>query len=101
MVKVRLSPDKFLIEPPVAVRLVVTTVPVNIKPSTKYYVFADVAGITTINLGGSEIRYNANDSCLEITTPSIVNENTISFIGDYSVSNVMLRTDNRLDIKYE
>lgn len=78
----------------------VATVPVNIKPSTKYYVFADVAGITTVNLGGSEIRYNTNDSCLEITTPSIVNENTISFIGDYSVSNVMLRTDNRLDIKY-
>lgn len=78
----------------------VTTVPVNIKPSTKYYVFADVTGITTINLGGSEIRYNTNDSCLEITTPSIVNENTISFIGDHSVSNVMLRTDNRLDIKY-
>ncbi|MBP3916361.1 GDSL-type esterase/lipase family protein [Clostridium sp.] len=78
----------------------VTTVPVNIKPSTKYYVFADVTGITTINLGGSEIRYNTNDSYLEITTPSVINENTISFIGDYNVSDVMLRTDNRLDINY-
>ena len=74
--------------------------PVTIKPSTKYYVYANTTGDIEVSLGGTKIQYTPNDIVKEITTPSNVTENIIGFVGDCEVSNVMLRTDNRTDIKY-
>lgn len=74
--------------------------PVTIKPSTKYYVYANTTGDIEVRLGGAKIQYTSSDIVKEITTPSNVTENIIEFVGNCEVSNVMLRTDNRTDIKY-
>lgn len=74
--------------------------PVTIKPSTKYYVYANTTGDIEVSLGGAKIQYTSSDIVKEITTPSNISENIIGFVGDCEVSNVMLRTDNRTDIKY-
>lgn len=74
--------------------------PVTIKPSTKYYVYANTTGDIEVSLGGAKIQYTSNDIVKEITTPSNISKNIIGFVGNCEVSNVMLRTDNRTDIKY-
>lgn len=88
------------VEPNLYMRSDALSRPVTIKPSTKYYVHAKTTGDITVNLGGSEIQYTSSDIVKEITTPSNVTENIIEFVGNCEVSNVMLRTDNRTDIKY-
>lgn len=73
---------------------------VDIKPSTKYYIFGNTTSEVEVNLGGSKIQYTPSDIVKEITTPRKIDKPTIEFIGISDISNVMVRTDNRTDIKY-
>lgn len=89
-----------IVEPKIIMKLDALNRPVDINPSTKYYIHANVTGDVTVNLGGSEVNFASTDKIKEITTPNSIKENTISFTGNCNISNVMLRTDNRADIKY-
>lgn len=73
---------------------------VSIAPSTTYYLSANTENDIQVDLGGTVVNYLSTDTIKSITTPSILNSNTIKFMGNGYVKDVMLRVDNREDIPY-
>ncbi len=73
---------------------------VSIAPSTTYYLSANTENDIQVDLGGAVVNYLSTDTIKSITTPSTLNSNTIKFIGNGYVKDVMLRVDNREDIPY-
>ena len=73
---------------------------VSIAPSTTYYLSANTENDIQVDLGGAVVNYLSTDTIKSITTPSILNSNTIKFMGNGYVKDVMLRVDNRDDIPY-
>lgn len=73
---------------------------VSIAPSTTYYLSANTENDIQVDLGGAVVNYLSTDTIKSITTPSTLNSNTIKFMGNGYVKDVMLRVDNREDIPY-